>query len=693
MKLRNSFLVRRFFILLVVAVILWTALTAVFYSFIAQPVFSKIITRQITTRSNVISSRVAGAEDYDNFVTETVAQSYLMYGNWTFLVDGGGIKLHTKVKLESEETTDLLLQYVLDSHIELMDASAEMTSEVMRVPGINGSLIFVSVPIEFEGARYGSVVTVQPMEEMNASILSLNMALIISSLVVLLIMTVPMLVATFRIARPLQSIRKIAIAFSAGDFAQRADESEEGEIGDLGRAMNQLATQLSQAFSELRVERNRLRQILDGIQEGIIAINCEGIVTHSNTAVWDVFGIKDSDVEGLSPNEFLRTSRLDNFFNQVLEKRETVNVVISKDNRQINVIIAPLETEEHIMDGAVGLFRDITEAERLEMTRRDYIANVSHELRTPLTAMRGLLEPLSEGMVKSEEDRQRYYDILLRETHRLSRLINDMLELSRIQAGEAVIVQKPFEIGRMISDLVFRFQVSAEENDITLELKSEEPLDDIPLLWGNPDRVEQILVILLDNAIKYSDPGGNIKLEVVNEDRIARIIVFNSGTGITPEDVDHVFDRFFKADRAHTQPGTGLGLSIAKELANNMGQKLDVRSDYGKGACFILSVPHADVVLNAEVNKIQEVLSDIEDEVGVEGAQTSVPISDPHENKEPGPIYVTKPNWRSFKTADNAAADESDKADRSYSRAPDDEPKKESDGGQLNNDVEDNNAE
>ncbi|HHU07101.1 MAG TPA: hypothetical protein GXZ59_02020, partial [Clostridiaceae bacterium] len=228
MKLRNSFLARRFFILIVVAVILWTVLTTVFYSFIAQPVFSRIITRQIATRSNVISSRVSGAADYDGFVNETIALSYSMYGSWTFLVDGNGIKLHTRVQLESDETTDLLFQYVLDSHLELMGTSVEMTSEIMRVPGINGSLIFVSVPIEFENARYGSVVTVQPMEEMNASILSLNMALIISSLVVLLIMTVPVLVVAFRIVRPLQSIRKVANAISAGDFTQSANEDEEG---------------------------------------------------------------------------------------------------------------------------------------------------------------------------------------------------------------------------------------------------------------------------------------------------------------------------------------------------------------------------------------------------------------------------------------------------------------------------------
>ncbi|HHV42675.1 MAG TPA: cell wall metabolism sensor histidine kinase WalK [Clostridiaceae bacterium] len=615
--MRNSFLVRRFFILLVVAVILWTALTAVFYSFIAQPVFARIKVKEITPRIKVISQRVAGSTDYDRFVTDTVSMSYSLFGNWIFLVDSQGIKLHTDLQLESEDTEDKLLQNVHDSHMLLISSEEEVMSKIERISGIKGSLIFVSVPIQVADQRYGSVVAVQPMQEMNASILSLNMALLISSLVVLLIMTVPVLIAAFRIVRPLQSIRKVALAISGGDFTQRAVEDEEGEIGDLGRAMNELSSQLSHTFSELRVERNRLRQILDGIQEGIIAVDRGGIVTHSNTAVWDVFGIKGPDLKGLTPDEFLRTSRLDNFFSQAMLSRKIVHVVISKDHRQIDCIITPLETGQHLIDGAVGLFRDVTEAERLEMTRRDYVANISHELRTPLTAMRGLLEPLSEGMVKSEQDRQRYYDILMRETRRLSRLINDMLELSRIQAEEVEIEQQAFSIDRMLSDLIFRFKVTAEENNITLTLENEKPLPEIPQVWGNPDRVEQILVILLDNAIKYTPDGGDIVVKVAHQEQKLGITVHNSGPGIKAEDIDHVFDRFFKADRSHTQPGTGLGLSIAKELANIMGHELDVHSEPGQGADFILLIPYANLVRSND-EELKEVFSALptEDQTG-----------------------------------------------------------------------------
>ncbi len=374
-----------------------------------------------------------------------------------------------------------------------------------------------------------------------------------------------------------------------------------------------------------------MRQILDGILEGIIAVDHMGKVTHSNASIWSVFGIKDKDPTGLSPDTFLKTSRLDNFFENAMTDKETVHVIMSKDHRQIDTIITPLLNELGIAVGAVGLFRDISESERLEMTRRDYVANISHELRTPLTAMRGLLEPLSEGKVKSETDRQRYYGILMRETLRLSRLINDMLELSRIQAKRTAILMMAFEPKQMLSDLLFRFQAGADEKEQTLTSNLTEFSEDLPYLWGNPDRVEQILIILLDNALKYTPQGGDISLNIYLHDNYLSVEVQNSGDGIRPEDLDHVFDRFFKADRAHNQPGTGLGLSIAKELADQMGYRLYVNSELNNGATFTLDIGYA---ANIAVTKDVEAL-EVDDDTQPEEAQdrdTSAPLDVSEEN-------------------------------------------------------------
>ena len=252
----------------------------------------------------------------------------------------------------------------------------------------------------------------------------------------------------------------------------------------------------------------------------------------------------------------------------------------------------------------MGLFRDVTESERLEQTRRDYVANVSHELRTPLTSMRALLEPLAEGMVKSEDVKQRYYEFLLRETMRLSRLINDMLELSRIQAGTVGIEMEAVNLYSLISRLSLRYIPIASDHDIDLTVEGLSA--DLPLVWTNEDRSEQIFIILLDNAIKFTPEGGAVRIEIADHEYFVSISVIDNGIGIAPEDMDHVFDRFYKADKAHNQPGTGLGLSIANEIATQMGQKIRVQSEEGTGTAFTVSLPYADEILQS-MDKLKEV--------------------------------------------------------------------------------------
>ncbi|NLC25477.1 MAG: hypothetical protein GX777_02495 [Fastidiosipila sp.] len=289
--------------------------------------------------------------------------------------------------------------------------------------------------------------------------------------------------------------------------------------------------------------------------------------------------------------------RLDERFAEAIESRSTISYVISKDHRQISSTITPLFSEQDVVTGAVGLFRDITESERLEQTRRDYVANVSHELRTPLTSMRALLEPLAEGMVKSDEMKQRYYEILLRETMRLSRLINDMLELSSIQAGSDGVELSEVNLSSLISRLSLRYLPIAADHNIDFSV--EGLTDDLPLVWSNEDRSEQIFIILLDNAIKFTPEGGSIKIIIEDHDYFVSVKIADSGIGIAAEDIDHVFDRFYKVDKAHNQPGTGLGLSIANEIATQMGQEINVFSEKGKGATFTVNIPYADEILQS----------------------------------------------------------------------------------------------
>ena len=387
------------------------------------------------------------------------------------------------------------------------------------------------------------------------------------------------------VATHIGRLRDVAVAVARGDLDERADERAPGELGELGKALNNLSYQLSRNMYLLIIERNRLKQMLNGLSEGIVAVNAKGRVTHHNPALDRMFA-------GFAREKNARDERLKIIpdrgiwadFDRVVSDGKVVTRNLELPERVLRVVISPLVDEIGTTAGAVGLFSDITQLERLERTRRDYVANVSHEMRTPLTAMRALIEPLKEGMVTTDEARMRYYDIILREIMRLSRLINDLMELSRLQSGTLAIRTERMKLGELVDDVCERYRSIAEDHDISFH--EETDFSKVPAVVANADRVEQLLVILLDNAIKYTPEGGTVSLAATWDEARVTLIVKDTGIGIAQEDLPYVFDRFYKVDKAHSGMGSGLGLSIAPELLKWMGEDIWVKSEVGKGSQF-----------------------------------------------------------------------------------------------------------
>ena len=386
----------------------------------------------------------------------------------------------------------------------------------------------------------------------------------------------------------ISKLRDVAVKVAGGDFDAHADENAPDEMGELGKALNNLSYQLSRNMYMLIVERNRLKHMLDGLSEGIIAIDAEGQITHINPAISGMFEQAKVSVGLPDPRmKHVPEKAVWEDFDAVIKSGEPATRNFNSRDMIIRLTITPIVDEIGSIAGAVGLFSDITQSERLERTRREYVSNVSHELRTPLTAVRALVEPLKEGMVTKEEDRMRYYDIILREVMRLSRLINDQLELSRLQSGGVAIQKQRMALDDLIYDVCDRYHAIAEEHNLSMEIESD--LDGCPSVWANPDRVEQMLIILLDNAIKYTEEGG-LGVRVSWDDEKVIVTVRDTGIGIASEDLPYVFDRFYKVDKAHSGKGSGLGLSIAKELLNRMDEDIWVESEKGKGSAFSFTI-------------------------------------------------------------------------------------------------------
>ncbi|NLF21122.1 MAG: cell wall metabolism sensor histidine kinase WalK, partial [Clostridiaceae bacterium] len=437
----------------------------------------------------------------------------------------------------------------------------------------------------------GSVYILSSLDEIRESFTSLNFALILASCIAFLIMLTPLLFATQKLLAPLIETKNVAQAMTRGDFSQRANTNSRDEIGDLARAVNNLADDLDRTLNNLMAERNRLQQILNGLSEGILAVGDKQNLIHINPALLRLFSVEEkTDHEAY---EAIRSiSALEEPLERVIRSKGSEYLMVRQRSRSIAVQIDSLLDSAGHTYGAVALFRDTTEAEQLEQTRRDYVSNVSHELRTPLTAVRGLVEPLADGIVKREEDRQRYYGIILQETLRLSRLIDDMMALSRLQAGTVSLEPERVSARDLMEVMQYKYKLAMENKGIDFVLPLAGEL--LPDLYMNEDRLEQILVILLDNAMKFTERGGKISLDLKPYPRDAsrrQFVVSDTGTGIAPEEQDFIFDRFYKVNKSRGRSeGTGLGLSIAHELCEQMGESIWVRSKEGEGSSFYFTV-------------------------------------------------------------------------------------------------------
>ena len=453
----------------------------------------------------------------------------------------------------------------------------DSTEEVM-----NGNLVVVAVPITFMDEVIGAVFMAQSMIEIMGGMQALTNTLALSLLLVGLLMLPVVLFFASRMVRPITRMRTVALTMAGGDLTARAEDGSNDEYGELGRALNYLSSELGSTISSLQMERNRLQSLINGLSEGIIAVDAKGATTLINPAVYGLLNLQSTDdnVRAAAPDVFA-------MFDQALSSAQAVKKTVWQGDVALHISVSPLLLQSGEVTGCVGIVSDVTSAERLEQTRRDYVANVSHELRTPLTAMRALIEPLRDGLVKTEEQRQQIYDVVLRETMRLSRLVNDMLELSRLQSGTASLSRSVFAPLPLFNLIHETYSAYAEDYQQTFVYDVPE---DLPSVWGNPDRTQQVLIVLLDNAFKYTPEGGVVTLSACAEGDVVRVRVRDTGVGIPAADLPHVFDRFYKVDKSHHSKGTGLGLAIAYEIMKHLGEEMSVTSEPGQGSCFTFTL-------------------------------------------------------------------------------------------------------
>ena len=448
----------------------------------------------------------------------------------------------------------------------------------------NSPIEIVGIPVLIDSTPSGAIIVMSEMADIKLIRNQYFFSLFLSTVIVLPLVVVLSYFILQRIVSPIRNITEVSLSILKGDFSIKADENVEGEFGFLGRSMNILSANLYKSLSQLYVEKNRLHQVLNTLVEGMISVDENLKITHFNSILLEKFSIEETKLLGMDIRDIgYFQIELSELKLSITENRQIIKTALFGE-RILEIIMAPIEDEKNQSVGAVILFKDITEMEKLENLRKDYVANVSHELRSPLTAIRGLIEPLMDSVVKDEANIQRYYQIIYQESLRLSRLVDDIMELSRLQSHESII-RKNFVDLNLVFEMVYERYRLIDES-IQFKYTPRE----LPLVYSNYDRIEQILVILLDNAFKFTPENGEITLATeLKEDHII-VKVIDNGIGISKEDLPFVFQRFYKSDKSRTKKGTGLGLSIAKEILFIMGESISVNSILGEGTefCFTL---------------------------------------------------------------------------------------------------------
>ncbi len=467
--------------------------------------------------------------------------------------------------------------------------NGEKVSAMRRFEFAQEVVIFAGAPIvDDSGAVHGGVILAQPIESLRSLSRMLRLMLLVVVGISVLLAVLLAMQQTHMLVKPIQRITRAAKRMEDGVYAERIPALPDDEIGELGHALNSMSGRLMDVIKNLRKERDKLELVISGIGEGLIAVDTDWTVVHANEAFLELVEL-DNAAEFLGDrNEDVLFDPLKALLERCMQTGE--NEELDWENasqRAIHAVATALKDGEDIL-GTVCLLRDVSEAQRMEQLRRDYVANISHELRTPLTGIRGMVEPLIDGCMDTEEERQESYRIILKETIRLEKLVGDMLDMSRLQDGRIQVELEPMELPGILEAAARSMKGIADEAGV--ELRVETDGSRLACL-GNEDRIMQVLVILLDNALSFTPSGGTVTVFARDEGTHIAAGVRDTGCGIEPKDLNMIWQRFYKADRSRMRTtGTGLGLSIAKLVTRLMGGDISVRSEPGKGAEFTFTL-------------------------------------------------------------------------------------------------------
>ena len=500
--------------------------------------------------------------------------------------------------------------YILDGQGRFLDGSnpnitltrtsnivSAMAGEAGMRSSVSDSMMDVAVPVDMDGNDVVDYIVYIADDKQEISDLSWRFFQIVMQAMMFELLAAILLsfLLSKTITTPIERITEGAKSIAEGNFDQDLGVQSSDEIGELTRSFNYMARRLKSTVGEVQGERDKLNTLFLHMTDGVAAFTTEGKLIHMNPATENLLGVRMED--GLSFDEMFADLDMPNSDETAM--RTFLTSEITRFGRVLSVTLAPygaLDGE----GGVIAVIHDITEQRRLDDARREFVANVSHELRTPLTNIRSYTETLLDaaGDIPLDTEKQ-FLGVISSESERMARIVTDLLTLSKLDYGRMELRMTRFSLADMLRNVANAMKLTAQDSGHELQVDTP---DDLPAIVGDRERIEQVVVNILSNAVKYTPAGGHIRLAActVPNNRV-RITVEDDGVGIPASDVPRLFERFYRVDKARSRAagGTGLGLAIAKEIVEQHEGKIALASEYGKGTTVTITLP-TDLTPNRE---------------------------------------------------------------------------------------------
>jgi two-component system phosphate regulon sensor histidine kinase PhoR len=506
------------------------------------------------------------------------------------VIDPTGVVIGESDKPESEIKN-------IENHLQRPEVQQALHEDIgsasRHSDTIGVDLLYVAVPVR-DDKLVGIVRVALPLVAIQHTTARVLHTVAVASVLVALA-TAPILYwLSRRATRPILQMREVAGRMARGDFTERAPTKVSGELGDLADALNDMSSQLAARIRELSEEKADLGAILAGMTEGVLVVRPDGRIRLTNQALRSPFAISEEAV-GKTVLEAFRNVPLHELVSEVIQEGDVAArelTFLTPNEHAYELSATRLQNDQGVLTGVIVVFHDITRMRQFENTRKEFVANVSHELRTPLSIIKGYVETLLDEQPPDEETSRQFLQTIQRHSRRLEALIADLLSISALESQQARLNFEPVAMSAAAQSVVDELARQAFEKFVAVSVEIPEQL---PAVRADAQRLHQVLFNLLDNAIKYTPSGGHVTIRAEEKNGCIETTVADDGPGIALEHLPHVFERFYRVDKARSRElgGTGLGLSIVKHIVQSHTGRVWAESELEKGSTFYFTLPRA----------------------------------------------------------------------------------------------------